>query len=158
MQDSQETEPAAGQSLARSIWWLAPLLLLVGVGLLVLPNLPRADPPAEDNPADRLTITLQVDDNNGPVQTIAELPWSDGMTVGALLRQCGEQNAEFTYTSQGEGERAFLSEIQGVANEGAGPTARNWMFYIGGQRGDRSYDIYPLRQGDVVLWKFETYE
>ena len=68
------------------------------------------------------------------------------MTVRDLLNAA----PGLSISQQGSGASAFLTKIDGVANEGAG--GRNWMYSVNGQRADRSFAVYELQPGDHVLW------
>ena len=70
------------------------------------------------------------------------------MTVGDVL----QNDPRTSFVTQGSGASAFLTEINGVKNEGAG--GRNWMYSVNGERADRSFAVYELQPGDHVLWSF----
>jgi hypothetical protein len=70
------------------------------------------------------------------------------MTVRGLLTSASLVG----FGQTGRGQSAFLTEISGVKNEGAG--GRNWMYSVNGLRGDRSFEAYELQPGDHVLWSF----
>lgn len=55
-------------------------------------------------------------------------------------------------TQRGSGQGAFVTAIDGVANEGA--EKNNWTYEVNGKSGDRSHAIYELHPGDRVLWTF----
>jgi hypothetical protein len=101
------------------------------------------------------TVSLAIDfgDNR---RTFEALPWREGMTVRDALAAAGHTTAGLKFSEQGSGEAAFLTQIDGVANEGA--SGRNWTFTVNGKFGDRSFAIFPLRPGDEVLWSFRVDE
>jgi hypothetical protein len=79
-------------------------------------------------------------------------PLRAGMTVRDLFASAGEPSGGIKFAQQGSGETAFLTELDGVKNEGAG--GRNWTYTVNGKFADRSFAIYELRPGDEVLWTF----
>jgi hypothetical protein len=96
----------------------------------------------------REKVSLSVDFGNGRRQDFAALAWHDGMTVAELFGQA----AGIAIIQKGAGRGAFLTTIDGVANEEA--DGRNWTYEVNGQSGDRSFAVYELRPGDRVLWTF----
>jgi hypothetical protein len=59
---------------------------------------------------------------------------------------------QLSVDQKGSGQAAFLTSIDGVANQGA--DGKNWTFAVNGQSADRSFAVYELRPGDHVLWTF----
>jgi hypothetical protein len=74
--------------------------------------------------------------------------WHEQMTVADLL----QQEPRVSLRTQGSGELLFLTDLNGVSNEGAG--GRNWTYSVNGQPADRSLAVYELRPNDHVLWTF----
>jgi hypothetical protein len=96
------------------------------------------------------SVLLVVDFGDGRRQEFEPVPWRVGMTVLDLLREASRQNLRLTI--RGTGSATFLTEINGVENEGA--DGRNWTYTVNGQYADRSLAVYELRPGDHVLWTF----
>jgi hypothetical protein len=84
------------------------------------------------------------------------IPFRQGMTVADALDHAAAMPAPLAlrYASRGTGERAFLTAIDGLGNEGGGPAKRNWLFSVNDRPGDRSYAVTPLAPGDTILWRF----
>jgi hypothetical protein len=61
-----------------------------------------------------------------------------------------------TFSVQGEGDKAFLTELAGHSNEG--PGGKNWQFEVNGQWSSSSFGIHELQPGDRVLWEFKESE
>jgi hypothetical protein len=164
--ETRTSSPAASAADVerRSQWALALLLLaVVGVAtsLLVLFRDPAAgggassNSPAHWTPApapDGPTAGLTIDFGNGARREFDALPWREGMTVGDLLRQAQRFRPSLAFTHQGAGAKAFLTSLEGVANDaGAG---RYWLYEIDGRSGDVSFEVAPLAAGQRVLWRF----
>lgn len=145
-------------------WWRLPVLLaLVLVAIVVM----RSRGVREETPrvvsetpgtgsavvADGAeVVTLTIDSGSGQEPHTVAVAWNDGMTVGDVLAVASQLPDGFRFEKQGTGEMTLLTRIGDVANEGAG--GRNWIYSVNGERGDRSYFIYPLQAGDRVLWEF----
>lgn len=56
------------------------------------------------------------------------------------------------FESRGSGETAFVSAIDGVANEGS--DGRNWIYRVNEKLGDKSAGIYAVGPGDTISWSF----
>jgi hypothetical protein len=138
-------------------WWRLPLLLgLVLAGILVWRSTSMWErAPTTDNQATadspdtaREHVSLVIDFGDGKRRDFDELPWHEGMTVADLI---GEARG-IEVTQRGSGQGAFVTAIDGVANEGT--EKNNWTYEVNGKSGDRSHAVYELRPGDRVLWTF----
>jgi hypothetical protein len=139
-------------------WWRLPLLLGIVLATIVLLNghptredASESVPPASEKSggdAARERVSLTIVYGDGRPQTIDRVDWQQGMTVLDVMQAAPDVG----FLRQGAGESAFLTTINGLANEGAG--GKNWMYSVNGERGDRSFAVYELRPGDRVLWTF----
>jgi hypothetical protein len=143
---------------AHDAWWQLPaLLLLVLVWILLSKGRlsreqaadsvrPAATHQRQVEAAPEVSITIDFGDERKSLSNT--IPWWSGMTIRGLLSSASLGG----FGQKGRGESAFLTQIAGFENEGAG--GRNWMYSVNGQRGDRSFEIYELQPGDHVLWSF----
>ena len=99
------------------------------------------------------TKSLAIDFGNGARREFAALPWSDGLTLGKLMREARDFRPGIRYTQRGEGDMAFLTALEGVANDKA--AGRYWFYEVDGQRGEVSFEVQPLEAGAKVLWVFK---
>jgi hypothetical protein len=138
--------------------WRLPLLFAVvlaavlafqnrGVREPVVRNV-LAPPLEHPNGAPRQQVLLTINFGDGRRLENASAGWREGMTVLDLLQNEPRLNLRV----QGSGESAFLRELNGVANEGAG--GRNWIYSVNGKPADKSCGVYRLRANDHVLWTF----
>jgi hypothetical protein len=102
------------------------------------------------------TVSLAIDFGNGARREIAALPYRAGMTIGDLLRAAQEFRPAIAFAHQGEGEMAFLTSLEGVANEGG--DGRYWIYSVDGATGTVSYEKQALEPGAAVLWEFRRGE
>jgi hypothetical protein len=102
------------------------------------------------------TVALTIDFGNGATREFAALPWRDGMTLADLMEVARHFRPSITYTQKGTGAQAFLTALEGVAQQAN--QGNFWFYQINGKRGIRSFGIQPLLPGDRVLWTFGPQE
>jgi hypothetical protein len=132
------------------------LLAVVLVAILVFQNRrvretvqPRPQRPVEQTATPTTdTVSLTVNSGDGRPLQNTTAAWKEGMTVLDLL----QQEPRVSFQAQGTGESAFLTELNGVANQGSG--GRNWTYSVNGRLADKSFGVYKLRPNDHVLWTF----
>jgi hypothetical protein len=179
MREIQESgDPSATNDGARCCgWgaaWLLPLLLAIVLAAIWFYNGRRirssvsdgtgaANSPREDNqiPAQTAavarspTVSLILEIGHGRRREWNQIAWWEGMTVGDAMTsaaRASDEDEPIKFAQQGTVASAFLTELDGIANEGAG--GRNWTYQVNGQRADRSFAVCELRPGDQVLWRF----
>ncbi|MCA9209624.1 MAG: DUF4430 domain-containing protein [Planctomycetales bacterium] len=142
----------AGRLLSRCSWGggMFAMLLLGSVGFAVSSS--AADDGKPD--ADAKSVKLIVDFGDGFEKHFTALPWKAKMTVADAVELARQHPRGIKTQQRGSGATAFLESIDGLKNEGRG---RNWIFRVDGQLGDRSFALFPVEAGDIILWKFEEY-
>ena len=101
-------------------------------------------------PADK-SIKLTIDYGDGVQKVFVALPWKEKLTVLAALEAAQKHPRGIKLAYQGSGERAFVTAIDDVKNEGRG---KNWLYEVNGERAEKSAGVYELSAGDAVLWRF----
>jgi len=144
-------------------WWQLPLMLALALVAVVLvrhgaiqssavfsPSAKEVEPqsPSGENPGQ--VVSLAIDFGDGRREVFEPIAWRAGMTVLDVLREAARQDLRLSM--RGTGSAAFLTEINGVENEGA--AGRNWTYSVNGQYANCSFAVYELRPGDDVLWTF----
>ncbi len=99
------------------------------------------------------TVSLTIDFGNGARREFDALPWTEGLTLGELMRRAAAFRPGVTYAQRGEGPMAFLTSLEGVANEGGG--GRYWFYAVNDRRGETSFAVQPLEPGAHVEWVFK---
>lgn len=129
--------------------------VLIGAGVLSAVAF-AAEPGAAPGPC----VRLIVDYGDGVEKRYACIAWREGMNVRSALEAASALPPPrgLTFDSKGEGERTILRSIDGLKNEGAGASARNWLFWVNGSPGERSYAVTELKAGDEAAWRFATYD
>ncbi len=125
-------------------------ILLAGIVLSVASNSVASNSYAAEH------VKLIVDYGDGVQKHFTSLAWKDGLTALGATQLADAHRRGIATKVRGSGEIAFLTEIDGVANEGGG--GRNWVFHVNGKLGDRSCGVTSLKAGDTVLWRFQKYE
>jgi len=100
------------------------------------------------------SVRVTIDFGDGFQRVYSSLACPEGKTVFAVMEDMKVHPHPTTFTYSGSGETAFLTEVEGVKNEGTGPDKKNWLCWVNGKFGDESFGVHPLMPGDEVLWKF----
>jgi hypothetical protein len=172
--ETETPSPAAPGAVTSRGDRMLPLVLLVAVALvggLLVAYRPAATPsgphtpstaggePANWTPSPRPageTVSLTVDFGNGARREFT-LPWTEGMTVGELMERARDALPGIAFSQQGEGKMAFLTSLEGVANE-QGASGRYWLYSVDGQHAKVSFAEQPVDAGAAILWEFRRGE
>lgn len=104
---------------------------------------------------EKKAVTLIVDYGDGVEKRFTALTAAKDATVLDLLNAAQKHPRGIRFEYKGKGETGLLTQIDDVKNEGAG---RNWIYRVNDKLGDRSFAVFPVQAGDVVLWKFIEYK
>ena len=115
---------------------------------------PMDIPAARGADTDSKTVTLTIDFGDGFQKRYTELKLTPNMTVFDAMLAARKHSRPLKFQHRGKGETAFVSQIDGLKNDGAG---RNWIFRVEGKLGKRSCGVTPIKAGDHVKWRFERY-
>ena len=121
------------------------------VACLVLPQ--TATCLAEES--NREHVRLVIDFGDGVEKHFTQLQWKDKMTVFDAMQLARKHRRGIQYEHRGKGATLLLTQIDDVKNQGS--AGKNWIYRVNQKVGDRSIAIYPVKSGDTILWKFETY-
>lgn len=143
--------------------WKFPLLLgVVLLGLLLWNRGESANQHAE--PSERLAawspspaatgeiVRLEIDFGNGARRVFDALPYQAGMTVADVMARARSFRPGISFKQVGEGATAFLTELEGLKNEGA--SGRNWQYEVAGAPGTKSFSLQSVAAGELVRWSF----
>lgn len=98
------------------------------------------------------SITLSVELPGDVELRYKAISFTDGMTVFDALNIAAKHSRALQFKHSGSGEFAFLTEIEGVKNEGA--SGKNWTYKVDGQRAKVGMGSMKLKEGSHVLWTF----
>ena len=102
----------------------------------------------------KATVSMVIDYDDGVEKHFRQLAWKPGMTVLDVLQAAKQHPRGIQFVHRGDGDTAFLTQIDDLKNEGGG---RNWIFSINGKLGQRSFAATEVKPSDRVLWKFTQY-
>ncbi|MEA2888626.1 MAG: hypothetical protein QOD11_2986 [Bradyrhizobium sp.] len=104
------------------------------------------------------SVRLVVDYGDGVAKIFDPLPWSKGNTVLDVLNaaKASPHGISFSYT--GQGATAFLTDIDGVTNQGGGASAKNWQYWVNTMYADRSFAVFEVQATDTIFWRFTKAE
>jgi len=85
----------------------------------------------------------------GPDSTICLANNLSGDTVLEVLEEAS-QLCQFEYTAEETAYGIYISEIAGIQASGL----NGWQYWVNWQSGNQSVDVYPVTDGDSILWSF----
>jgi hypothetical protein len=104
-----------------------------------------------------LFIDWQAQWHTPPYQSCDGLPISTGVTtVKNLLDEAANCNPSITYTSNGSGDSAYLTSIDGVDSNHDG-NGYYWVYFVNGQQPSVGFGAYKLNDGDSVAWDYKHF-
>jgi hypothetical protein len=143
-------------------WKFPLLLLLVLLGIFFWKRGEPVEPQVTSSaaivpwtPSPRPTgevVRLEIDFGNGARRVFDAVPYEAEMTVADVLAQAREFRPGITFTHIGAGKGGFLTELEGLKNEGA--SGRNWRYEVAGTPGTMSFCLQKVAAGDLVRWSF----
>jgi hypothetical protein len=101
------------------------------------------------------TVRLVIDYGDGAQLHLTAIPWREGMTALDALSAAKSHRHGVSFLARGSGASTMVTKIGDLANEGDG---RNWLYSVNDKQAEMGAGAYKLAAGDVVLWKFKTYE
>lgn len=111
---------------------------------------------ASSSPSEKATAQLVIDFGDGFQLRYTELDCANGATVWDLMLAAQSHPHPLSIKHRGKGATLLITEIAGTKN-GAGPESKNWIYRVNGEIVPRSAGVQPVKPGDTVLWRFETY-
>ncbi|QDU42824.1 hypothetical protein Mal52_12920 [Symmachiella dynata] len=130
------------------------IVVFVGIAAILPGNLGQivaADP-------EPLSVKLIIDYNDGVEKHFTAIPWKKGMTVMDAMRYAkrGKHGIDFKFS--GNGDTAFLTQIDDLKNEGGGEGKKNWILRVNKKLATESFGVFELKSGDVIRWQFEVFK
>jgi hypothetical protein len=111
-----------------------------------------AKPPTEVKSTVSKTIALTIEFPGDVELNYKAISFTEGMTVFDALSAASKHSHALHFKHKGSGEFAFLTELDGVKNEGA--SGKNWTYKVDGQRAKVGMGSMKLKPGSHVLWIF----
>ena len=98
------------------------------------------------------TVALTVEFPGDVEVRYKSIAFTEGMTVLDALNAAAKHSRPLKFKHTGSGEFAFLTEMDGLKNEGA--SGKNWTYKVDGERAKVGMGSMKLRAGSQVLWIF----
>jgi hypothetical protein len=148
---------AAGSILPGMV---AGLLVLLGVLLMPVPAQGQGAGGAVPAAAEQKHVTLVVEYGEGVEKRWSRLDWKAGVTVAQVLSAADAMPGPLglELVARGDGERFFVKEIDGLANQGGGKADRNWLFFVNGEMAKKSAGIVEVSAGDTIVWRYIPFD
>ncbi|HDO19251.1 MAG TPA: DUF4430 domain-containing protein [Thermoplasmatales archaeon] len=99
-----------------------------------------------------ITASVFIDFGNGTSLSFTNITTCNATVFGLLLEAAKMGNFSVKYTYYGEYDSMFVDSIAGVEN---GKDNRWWQYYVNGEYGMVGADKKPVKDGDIIEWKFE---
>jgi hypothetical protein len=103
------------------------------------------------------TVRLAIDYGDGGQKVFAAVPWMNGQKVLDVLQWADKHPHGIDLEYTGSGSTAFITRIDDLKNEGAGQTAKNWLYWLNGKFAQVGAGGQAVMPGDDVLWKFDVF-
>jgi opacity protein-like surface antigen len=100
------------------------------------------------------TVTLVVEFSKDKQKRFDDIAWRDGLTVLQAMNAAAKSKSGLKFKHRGSGANAFLTEIDGVENEGGKLNGKNWSYWVNDRLANRSFAVFKLDKSAVVKWKF----
>ena len=104
------------------------------------------------------TVRLVVDYGDGVQVHVTALAWREGMTVLDAMTAAQAHRRGISFIHHGSGSTAMVTKIGDLKNEGGSGQSKNWLYSVNDKPGEVGAGVAKLKPGDVVLWKFQTYD
>lgn len=99
------------------------------------------------------TVRLVVDYGDGVAKTIDGLAWAERSTILNAMKAAAARPHGISFSYSGSAATAVMTRIDDVQNLG-GAGKKNWQYWVNAAYGNRSFAVFELHAGDVVLWRF----
>jgi hypothetical protein len=134
----------------QSLWLAVVFVGAMSAASLAQEAAPKPDRPASVRPKTTVAVTVEFP---GDVEVrYKAVVFTEGMTVFDALSAAAKHARPLKFKHTGSGEFAFLTEIDGVKNEGA--SGKNWTYKVDGERAKVGMGSMKLKAGAEVLWVF----
>ncbi len=135
--------------------WLITIVMVALAAIASLSGPSSRVLAAEPAPA---TVRLVVDYGDGVQVHFTALSWREGMTVLDALTAAKAHRHGISFVHHGSGSTAMVTKIGDLKNEGGSGQSKNWLYSVNDKPGEVGAGVAKLKPGDVVLWKFQTYD
>jgi hypothetical protein len=127
------------------------MALALALGMFAHPAW-AADPLPSQNKTALIRVTI--DYGNGVEKTFDSIAWRQGLTAWEATLEAVKKAPQLQVKHTGSGSSVFVTEIDGVANQGGGAKKKNWQYSVNDEYADVGPGAKVLKAGDRVVWRF----
>ena len=132
-------------------------VVVVSLALMLVPKVKSETQRTEaDGETEKPVVILTIDYGDGAQKRFPSIPWKKGMTALGTLQWAAKHPRGIEFSAHGKDATTLISKIDDLRNQGG--NKKNWIFRVNDKLADRSCGVFPVRQGDRILWKFEQYK
>lgn len=102
----------------------------------------------------KVTATISIYFGNGTLWTFSDIETENATIFGFLMEAASKGNFTVESTYYGQYDSMFVDSIASVKN---GEDNRYWQYYINGNYGTVGADKQPVKNGDIIEWRFEGF-
>src|SRR5262249_30588688 len=103
------------------------------------------------------TVELVIDFGDGARMVFA-IEWRRVMTPLMALERASARSHGVDFVFTGSGSSAFVTEIDGLANDMNGQVVQSWMYSVNGHMPRVGCGEYELKPSDIVRWEYAIYD
>lgn len=119
-------------------------------------NGPALQTPSSGGPVTPVrTFSVMIDYGNGKLSTFRDIPFTEGENLlAAFQRRLAEANIYLA--SKDYGSLGLL--VTKIGEQENGTDNRYWQYWVNNRHPDIGAGSYVLRSGDIVEWKFTSFQ
>ena len=126
------------------------IVLTITVGTTVAINIITLN---EKKP-EEVTSTVSIYFGNGILWTYKNITTTNATVFGLLMEAASKGNFTVKSTYYSQYDSMLIDSIASVKN---GENNSYWQYYINGNYGTVGADKQPVKNGDIIEWKFEEF-
>jgi hypothetical protein len=92
------------------------------------------------------------------VAKVIPIEWRKGMTAEDALKRASEKPHGISFRTALHALGAFVTEIDGEANDTDGHVRRGWMYSVNGEMAKVGCGKCELKPSDIVRWEYTVYD
>jgi hypothetical protein len=92
------------------------------------------------------------------VMMVFPIEWRKGMTAEDALKRASEKPHGISLRITPHSLGAFVTEIDGEANDTDGHVRCGWMYSVNGEIAKVGCGKYELKPSDIVRWEYTAYD
>jgi hypothetical protein len=136
-----------------------PLVLGLFFGFLFGNNYAIHKSPIEEiranNATSSQTASVMLDFGDGDIRTYTDIPIYESETLFKLIERLFSENGLRFEFEEYEGFGKLITQI---GDKKGGDENRYWQYWVNNRYAEVGADVYTVKSGDVIEWKFVSYK